>query len=97
MAWAKLRVELEGEAEPAIVQTTARDWADVELAGDGGARPVSMMFQVAHAALLRLGYSVPRSYDEFLEVLASMPEEVDGAGDAQVLDPTGSAPSGGPP
>jgi hypothetical protein len=88
--WQRFAVLLKGEAEPIEVQTTARDWADVEI-DPANPKAVSLMFRVTHAALVRTGHDVPRDYDGFLEVLDGMPEALDEE-DATVMDPTGREP-----
>jgi hypothetical protein len=92
MAWQKFKVALVGHPEPIEVQTSARDWATIQLDTDGKPRAMAMTFQVAHAALLRTGADVPASYEEFLDVLDGIPEAVDGEGVADQLDPTAREP-----
>lgn len=83
MAWQKFRVEL-ADAEPVEVQTNARDWANVS--ADPG-KPLDMTFRVVHAALLRTQtIDVPRSYEQFLDMLGDVPAVV--GGDDVSLDPT---------
>jgi hypothetical protein len=94
--WQRFAVLLKGESEPVEVQVVARDWARVTLDPEVGLAAMSMTFQVVHNALLREGYSVPRDYDGFLDVLDGMPEAIDVA-DPHALDPTPSDRSGGPP
>ena len=84
MAWQKFRVELKGE-DPVEVQTNAKDWAAV-VVDPNQPKALDMTFRVTHAALKRLGHSVPRDYDSFLEILESLPETVDE--DDSTLDPT---------
>jgi hypothetical protein len=86
MAWQKFRVLLKGEGEPLEVQTSARDWAGLEI-DMAAPRAMNMTFQVVHAALLRTGHDVPRDFDGFLEVLDGLPESLDG-GEPNALDPT---------
>lgn len=92
MAWQRLSVQLKGEAEPIDVQTSARDWAQVTL-DPARARPIELLFQVTHLALLRLDHDVPRDFGGFLEVLDGMPETIEE--DATVMDPTQNVPSDG--
>lgn len=94
MAWQKLSVELKGEDAPVIVQTVADDWAQVRIEG-GDARPMDLMFQVAHFALLRIGHGVPRDYAGFKQVLDGVPEDVSGTPSPLDVDPTNAAPSEG--
>jgi len=91
MAWQKMLVTLKGE-DPITVQTNARDWAAVVI-DTQSPKALDMTFRVAHAALRRLGAdNVPRDYDGFLELLDGIPETLDGE-DADLLDPTRTAPS----
>jgi hypothetical protein len=94
--WQRFAVLLKGESEPVEIQVVARDWAAVTLDPAEGLAAMSMTFQVVHNALLREGYSVPRDYDGFLDVLDAMPEALDAA-DPRALDPTVEGRSDGPP
>jgi hypothetical protein len=92
MAWQRFRVRLKGEPEPILVQTAARDWANV-VVDPGQPRAMDMTFRVVHSALVRAGAdNVPRNYDAFLEVLDAIPETLDDDDDGNQLDPTGAAP-----
>jgi hypothetical protein len=93
VAWQRFAVELKGEGAPVIVQTDARDWANVAIQADAP-KAMDMTFQVVHSALLRTGHDVPRNYDAFLEVLEGLPESLDTDGGDQ-LDPTAPARSDG--
>lgn len=90
MAWQRFSVELKGEAEPVIVQTNARDFANVVM-DPGQVKALGIQFQIVHSALVRLGHPVPRDYESFLEVLEGVPEPLDEE-DATALDPTSAAP-----
>lgn len=83
----KLRIWLIEVEEPIEVQTSRLDW--VAITTDVNApKPVDMMCQVAHRALLRTGHDVPTSYFLFLEkCLDGNPEEVE-KGDPEAMDPT---------
>lgn len=94
--WQRFAVLLKGEAEPIVVQTSARDWATVRMDPAQGIEAMSMTFQVVHNALLRDGVEVPRDYDGFLDVLDAMPEAIDTA-DPHALDPTQRTPSDASP
>lgn len=85
MAWQRFSVPLKGE-DPVIVQTSARDWANVAI-DPAAPKAMDMTFRVVHAALVRSGRSVPRDYDGFLEVLDGIPESVD-VDDGEMMDPT---------
>lgn len=89
MPWQRMQVELKGEPEPVVVQTTAQDWRRIRM--DMGDSPIDALWQALHAALLREGASVPDDYEGFLEVLGGMPEVLDD-GDPAPLDPTNAAP-----
>jgi hypothetical protein len=91
MAWQRFAVQLKGEAEPIIVQTSARDWSNVTM-DPGAPRALDMTFQVVHAALLRSDHDVPRDYRGFLEVLDGIPESLDDDTNEQ-LDPTAATRS----
>lgn len=93
MSWQRFSVDLKGEAEPVIVQTNARDWANVTI-DPGSPKAMRMTFQVVQAALLRTGHDVPRDFDGFLEVLDGMPDALDDD-TADQLDPTTTARSDG--
>ena len=63
----RYRVILDGQ--PHEVTTSARDFAQVEQVGET-AKPMDMVFQALHAALLRADVSgVPSSYPAFLDQL----------------------------
>jgi hypothetical protein len=94
--WQRYAVQLKGEAEPVIVQTSARDFATVKIDPDAGLEAVGIMFQTVQHALRRAGIDVPADYGEFLDVLDAMPEVLTDA-DPHALDPTNAAPSGSPP
>lgn len=93
MAWQRFSVALKGESEPVIVQTNARDWANVTI-DPAAPKALDMTFRVVHSALLRAGTGIPRDYDSFLEVLDDVPESLDEE-DASLLDPTSATRSGG--
>ena len=87
MSWQRLSVQLKGEPEPVVVQTTAKDWAAVVI-DPNSPKALDMTFRVAHHALRRVNHdNVPRDYDSFLEVLEAIPETLDDA-DGEALDPT---------
>lgn len=95
MAWQRFSVELKGESEPIVVQTSARDWANIAI-DPGAPKALDMTFRVVHSALLREGREVPRNYEAFLEVLAGIPDSLDDD-DGELLSPTSAAPSDGSP
>jgi len=96
MAWQTFSVQLKGESEPHIIETSARDWRSVQMDPAQGVAAMDMTFQVVHNALQRHGIAVPRDYESFLDVLDGLPEAIDG-GDPNMLDPTSAAASGGSP
>jgi len=90
MAWQRFSVELKGEDGPLVVQTNARDWANVSI-DPGAPKALDMTFRVVHAACVRTGVTVPRDYNGFLEVLEGIPQSLDGDDD-ELLTPTDAAP-----
>jgi hypothetical protein len=94
MAWQRFRVELAGR-DPLEVQTSARDWANVTV-DPNAPKAIDLTFRVVHSALVRTGAEdVPRSYDQFLDMLDGIPEDIDGNGGEDPLDPTDATPSAG--
>lgn len=88
----KLRIWLLDQDDPIDIQTSRLDWVAVTT-DVNNPRPLDMMCQVAHRALIRTGHDVPSSYLLFLEkCLDGNPEELT-AGDAEMMDPTQKAPS----
>jgi hypothetical protein len=96
MPWQRFAVPLRGHDEPVEVQTTARDWANVQV-DPAKAAPMDMMFRVVHVALRRTrAAEIPISYDEFLDdELDGMPEALDGE-TPLASAPTTPAPSDAP-
>lgn len=87
----KLRIWLQDVEEPVEVQTNRLDWVAVTT-DVNNPRPLDMMCQVAHRALIRLHHDVPTSYFLFLEkCLDGNPEEIE-AGDPEMMDPTQKDP-----
>lgn len=70
------------------VLTSARDWAAAESEQNAGntSKPMDLVFQVLHAACLRLKVDgIPRSYGEFLDGLDDFDDQ-DAADAADVPD-----------
>jgi len=83
----KMRIWLIDKEDPIDVQTSRLDWVAVSM-DPNNPKPLDMMCQVAHRALLRTGHDVPSSYLVFLDkCLDGNPEELT-PGDAEMLDPT---------
>lgn len=83
----KLRIWLIDKEDPIDVQTNRLDWVAITM-DPNNPRPLDMMCQVAHKALLRTGYDVPQSYLLFLDkCLDGNPEQLEG-GDPEMMDPT---------
>lgn len=83
MAWQRLSVQIKGEDEPIMVETSARDWASLDFTE---LQTAGALFRVTHNALLRSHQvNVPLNYDAFLEVLEGMPEALE---ESEPLDPT---------
>jgi hypothetical protein len=90
MSWQRFKVELV-DREPLEVQTSARDWSNVVI-DPGAPKAVDLTFRVVHAALVRTGADVPRSYDAFLDVLDGIPTDLEGDDGESPLDPTSATP-----
>lgn len=87
----KLRIWQVDVEEPIEVQTNRLDWVAIKM-DPADPKPLDMMCQVAHRALLRLHYEVPQSYFLFLEKwLDGNPEQIEG-GDPEMMDPTQTDP-----
>lgn len=87
----KLRIWLIDKEEPIDIQSSRIDWVAVTM-DPNNMKPLDMMCQVAHRALLRTGYDVPTSYLLFLDkCLDGNPEQLEG-GDPEMMDPTLSPP-----
>jgi hypothetical protein len=83
----KLRIWLIDQDEPIDIQTTRLDWVAVTM-DPNSPKPLDMMCQVAHRALLRTHHDVPTSYFLFLEkCLDGNPDQLEG-GDPEMMDPT---------
>lgn len=83
----KIRVWLQEIDEPIEIQTNRLDWIAVTT-DVNNPRPLDMMAQVAHRALMRIGHDVPRHYLLFCEkCLDGNVEEIE-EGDPEALDPT---------
>lgn len=83
----KLRIWLIDKDDPVDVQTTRLDWVAITM-DPNSPKPLDMMCQVAHKALLRTGFDVPQSYLLFLDkCLDGNPEQLEG-GDPEMMDPT---------
>lgn len=84
MAWQRFLVTVKGE-DPVEVETNARDMAAIVMDA-ANPRPMDIMFQTVHNAMVRQRMNVPRDYQGFLEVLEAIPESLEDTAD--VLDPT---------
>jgi len=83
----KIRVWLIDVEEPIDIQTSRLDWVAVTM-DPASPKPLDMLCQVAHKALLRTGHDVPTSYLVFLDkCLDGNPDQLD-EGDTEMLDPT---------
>lgn len=83
----KLRIWLIDQEEPIDIQTSRLDWVAITM-DPASPKPLDMMCQVAHRALLRTHHDVPNSYFLFLEkCLDGNPEQLEG-GDPEMMDPT---------
>jgi hypothetical protein len=94
-SWQRFRVYLKGEPD-VIVQTKARDWADVRMEPGADVAAMNMTFQVVWAACKREGIAVPLDYVGFLEALDGMPDALDEES-TDLLNPTGETRSGDSP
>lgn len=82
-----IRVWLIDRDDPIEIQTSRLDWVAITM-DPAAPKPLDMLCQVAHKALLRTGYEVPQHYLLFLDkCLDGNPEQLEG-GDPELLDPT---------
>lgn len=82
-----LRIWLIDKDDPIDIQTSRLDWVAITM-DPNNPKPLDMMCQVAHRALLRTGHDVPQHYLLFLEKsLDGNPEQLE-EGDAELMDPT---------
>ena len=83
----RIRIWLIDKEDPIDIQTTRLDWVAVTM-DPAAPKPLDMLCQVAHKALLRTGYEVPNHYLLFLDkCLDGNPEQLE-EGDSEMLDPT---------
>lgn len=83
----KLRVWLIDVEEPIDIQTNRLDWVAISM-DPNNPKPLDMICQVAHRALLRLHHDVPTSYFLFLEKCLDGDIEVLSQGEPEMMDPT---------